>query len=66
MGKIEKTATTVADTVSYLQTNIGLGLSEFVNRAMLEKIPRAHGLAVGRQKPVPIKLAGIIIGDGAK
>lgn len=66
MGKIEEIAATVVDTVFYLQSNLGPRLSESVDRAMVEKRPRTHGLAVGRQKPVPIEFAGIIIDEGAK
>ena len=66
MSKIEKIATTVVDTAFHLQSNLGPGLLESVNRAMMEKSLRTRRLAVGRQKPVPIELAGIIIDEGAK
>ncbi len=64
MSKIEEIATTVVDTAFHLHQDLGPGLLETVYEAVLEKMLRDRGLAVERQKPVPIEFAGITFEEG--
>ena len=64
MSKIEEITTTVVDTAFHLHQDLGPGLLETVYEAVLEKMLMDRGLAVERQKPVPIEFAGITFEEG--
>ena len=61
---IEAIATSVVDTAFHLHRDLGPGLLESVYEAVMEKMLKERGLAVERQKSVPISYAGLDFDEG--
>lgn len=61
---VEELSAIVVDTALQLHRDLGPGLLESVYEAVLAKILVDKGLAVERQKPVPICYQGIEINEG--
>ena len=64
MQNVEEISAEVVDTAFHLHRDLGPGLLESVYEVVLEKMLKDRGLAVERQKPVPIKFAGLIFDEG--
>jgi iron complex transport system substrate-binding protein len=64
MQNVEEISSVVVDTAFHLHRNLGPGLLETVYEAVLEKMLMDRGLAVARQKPVPIEFAGLRFDEG--
>lgn len=62
--EIERLATIAVDCGFRVHGGLGPGLLESVYEAVLAHSLRARGLAIERQKPVPIRLPGIILDEG--
>jgi iron complex transport system substrate-binding protein len=62
--EIEALATIAVDCGYKLHEGLGPGLLESVYEAVLAHSLAARGLAVDRQKPVPIRFAGIVMDEG--
>ena len=60
----EELSRIVVDCAYRMHVNIGPGLLESVYEAVLEKLLLDQGLAVSRQKPVPIEVMGVSINEG--
>ena len=59
MKNMEELSATVVDTAFHLHRDLGPGLLESVSEAVLARMLRDRGLAVERQKPVPIECMGL-------
>ena len=64
MNDIESISTIVVDTAFHLHKDLGPGLLESVYEAVLAALLQDEGLIVVRQKPIPIKFAGLIFDEG--
>jgi len=64
MRDVENIAAEVVDAAFHLHRDLGPGLLETVYEAVLEKMLKDRGFSVERQKPVPIKFAGLIFDEG--
>jgi len=62
--EIERLATVAVDCGFRVHEGIGPGLLESVYEAVLAHSLAARGLAVERQKPVPIRLPGVTLDEG--
>jgi iron complex transport system substrate-binding protein len=62
--EIERLATIAVDCGFRVHEGIGPGLLESVYEAVLAHGLAARGLVVERQKPVPIRLPGVILDEG--
>ena len=62
--EIERLATIAVDCGFRVHDGLGPGLLESVYEAVLAHALVARGLAVERQKPVPIRLPGVILDEG--
>ncbi len=62
--EIERLATIAVDCGFRVHEGIGPGLLESVYEAVLAHSLASRGLRVERQKPVPIRLPGIILDEG--
>lgn len=63
-AEIERLATIAVDCGFRVHEGIGPGLLESVYEAVLAHSLAGRGLVVERQKPVPIRLPGIILDEG--
>jgi GxxExxY protein len=61
---IEELSTVVVDVGYHLHRELGPGLLESVYEAVLADQLQRRGLAVTRQKPVPIQFAGTTLNEG--
>ena len=64
MQNVEDISAVVVDAAYHLHRDLGPGLLETVYEAVLEKMLKDRGLAVERQKPVPIMFAGLPFDEG--
>jgi iron complex transport system substrate-binding protein len=64
MHDVEEIAAEVVDAAFHLHRDLGPGLLETVYEAVLEKMLKDRDLAVERQKPVPIRYAGLTFDEG--
>jgi len=64
MKNVEEMSAIVVDAAFHLHRDLGPGLLESVYEVVLAKILRDRGLAVERQKPVPIEFAGLSFDEG--
>ena len=64
MKNIEDIASTVVDAAFHLHRDLGPGLLESVYEAVLARVLSDRGLAVERQKPVPISYQGMTFDEG--
>jgi iron complex transport system substrate-binding protein len=62
--EIERLATIAVDCGFRVHEGIGPGLLESVYEAVLAHSLASRGLSVERQKPVPIRLPGVILDEG--
>ncbi|HEX9946025.1 MAG TPA: GxxExxY protein, partial [Allosphingosinicella sp.] len=62
--EIERLATIAVDCGFRVHDGLGPGLLESVYEAVLAHSLTARGLAVERQKPVPIQLEGVVLNEG--
>ena len=62
--EIERLATIAVDCGFGVHDGVGPGLLESVYEAVLAHSLRERGLVVERQKPVPIRLPGVVIDEG--
>lgn len=62
--EIERLATIAVDCGFRVHERLGPGLLESVYEAVLAHGLAARGLAVVRQKPVPIRLEGVVLEEG--
>ena len=62
--EIERLATIAVDCGFGVHRDLGPGLLESVYEAVLAHSLRTRGLAAERQKPVPIRLPGVILDEG--
>ena len=59
MSDVENIASSVIDIAFHTHRDLGPGLLESVYEAVLAKTLETHGYQVERQKPIPIKYAGL-------
>jgi iron complex transport system substrate-binding protein len=64
MKTIEELAAEVVDAAFHLHKELGPGLLESVYEIVLVRILQDRGLRVERQKPIPIKYAGLHFDEG--
>ena len=60
----EELSAIVVDTAFHLHKELGPGLLESVYEAVLAKLLQQRGLCVVRQKPIPVKFAGMTFDEG--
>ena len=61
---IEELSAIVVDTAFHLHKDLGPGLLESVYEAVLAGLLSEEGLHVARQKPIPIRFAGLSFDEG--
>jgi len=61
---IEELSAIVVDTAFHLHKDLGPGLLESVYEAVLAELLSEEGLHVARQKPIPIRFAGLNFDEG--
>ncbi len=61
---VEQLSSVVVDAAFHLHRDLGPGLLESVYEAVLAKLLRDRGLAVARQRIVPIEFAGVRLDEG--
>ena len=64
MSDVENIASSVIDIAFHTHRDLGPGLLESVYEAVLAKTLETHGYQVERQKPIPIKYAGLCFDEG--
>ena len=64
MKNVEELSAAVVDAAFHLHKDLGPGLLESVYEVVLTKMLEQKGLAVERQKPIPIQYAGIRFDEG--